>query len=447
MPETLIIRLPDQDEQQAEYLLVDNNGAPLSDAHCDSLENAAELSVGRRVIGLAPASDIYRTRADVPLKNKNRIRQALPFAMEEQLARDVEGQHFAFGNRDDDGLIPVAVANEDTVSNWLEQFQTAGVSPDAIYAESDGLVPVPSTLTVLVDGTRIIIRDADGAISIADPETLETVLELVIEQRSESDPVNNDTADEDDKSPIDNSNTDDDPLNIAPVNILVYTSDDDYERHGIFWDSLRVRVDSLDVRILPDGALPRLASQIVNAGGVNLLQGDFAPKRELPVEWQQWRMPALLLGGLVLLLLLRSAVDLWQLSQEESLLDDAATTLLISTFPDADSNSEPWGQLRTRLGSIDSDAPLAGPGFAESIDALSKAYAEDAEIKLQTLTYYDGKLDVQLSAPSVESLDGIRQTIAADGSLNAEIQSANPDDDRIKGRLKITVIPPEGDAD
>jgi general secretion pathway protein L len=440
MPETLVIRLPEQNEQQAEYLLVDHNGAPLGEAQSDSLETAAELSAGRRVIGLAPASDIYRTRADVPLRNKNRIRQALPFALEDQLARDLEGQHFAFGNRDKDGLIPVAVANEDRVAEWLAQFQTAGVSPDAIYAESDGLVPVPSTLTVLVDGSKIIIRDADGAVSIADPETLETVLELVIEQRNEAIPVVSGTLDEAGEPPVD----DNDELTVAPVNVLVYSSEGDYERHGMLWDNLRVRVDSLDVRILSDGALPRLASHVINSGGVNLLQGNFAPRRELPVEWRQWRIPGLLIGGLIVLLLLRAGVDLWQLSSAETALDEAASTLLMTTFTDGDSNREPWSQLRSRLGNVDSEAPLTGPGFGEAIDALSAAYAKAANVNLQALSYRDGKLDVQLSAPSVESLDSIRQAIAAADNLDAEIQSANPDDDGIKGRLKITVTPPEG---
>jgi len=442
MPETLVIRLPEQNEQQAEYLLVDHNGAPLGEAQSDSLESAAELSAGRRVIGLAPASDIYRTRADVPLRNKNRIRQALPFALEDQLARDLEGQHFAFGKRDKDGLIPVAVANEDRVAEWLAQFQTAGVRPDAIYAESDGLVLVPSTLTVLVDGSRIIIRDADGAVSIADPETLETVLELVIEQRSEAIPVVSGALDEAGEPLVDDNN--DDELTVAPVNVLVYSNEGDYERHGMLWDNLRVRVDSLDVRILSDGALPRLASQVINSGGVNLLQGNFAPRRELPVEWRQWRIPGLLIGSLILLLLLRAGVDLWQLSSTETALDEAANTLLMTTFPDGDSSREPWSQLRSRLGNVDSEAPLTGPGFAEAIDALSAAYAKAANVNLQALSYRDGKLDVQLSAPSVESLDRIRQTIAATDNLDAEIQSANPDDDGIKGRLKITVTPPEG---
>ena len=440
MPETLVIRLPEQNQQHAEYLVVDSNGAPLGEAQSDSLETAAELSAGRRVICLAPASDIYRTRADVPLRNKNRIRQALPFALEDQLARDLEGQHFAFGKRDKDGLIPVAVANEDRVAEWLEQFQTAGVSPDAIYAESDGLVPVPSTLTVLVDGTKIIIRDADGAVTIADPETLETVLELVIDQRSEAIPVVSGTLDEAGEPPVD----DNDELTVAPVNVLVYSNEGDYERHGMLWDNLRVRVDSLDVRILSDGALPRLASHIINSGGVNLLQGDFAPRRELPVEWRQWRIPGLLIGGLIVLLLLRAGVDLWQLSSAETALDEAATTLLMTTFADGDTTREPWSQLRSRLGNVDSEAPLTGPGFAEAIDALSAAYATAANVDLQALSYRDGKLDVQLTAPSVESLDRIRQAIAAADNLDAEIQSANPDDDGIKGRLKITVTPPEG---
>ena len=437
MAETLVIRLPEHDGNSAECLVVDSGGAPLGDVTSGSLEEAADLCDGRRIIGLVPASSVLRTQADIPLKNKAKIQQALPFALEEQIAADVDDQHFAFGARDANGQIPVAVVAAATVAGWLENFGAAGIRPDALFAESDALTLVPSTITALIDGEHIIVRDAEGVTTIADPDSLQAILELLVDAASGE-------TDEDTEGDGEDKDEDEDADRTKnPVNILVYCGEQDYERYAIIWDMLRLRVDSLDVKIMPDGALPRLASQISTGDGVNLLQGPYAPKRELPVDVEKWRFPALLLGGLIVLLLLRSGADLWSLSSEEAALDAAAGELLTTTFPDANPENDPWSQLNSRLGAGtgDSEGGIAGngAGFADALAALAAAKTRTPAIRIDALGYRDGKMDLQLVAPSVDELDKLRQGVVAGGKLSAEIQSANPDGDTIKGRMRITI--------
>ncbi len=429
MPETLVIRLPDDETSTAECVLVDPHGAP-GPAERASLEEAARLGEGRKVIGLVPASLVLRTRANIPLKNKSKIQQALPFALEEQLAADVDAQHFAFAPRDMDGSIPVAVVAADLVEGWLERFASAGIRPDALFAESDALTAMPSTITVLVDGDTIVIRAADGTVTTADPDSLQALLELILETPQA--PAAGDETATDEQA-------DDSDLDKVPVNLLVYCNEADHERFAVFWDMLRLRVDSLDVRILADGALPRLASHIVSSGGVNLLQGRYAPKRQMPVQWRQWQLPGALVAGVVAAALLLSGIELWQLSSEEQALDAAAVQLLATTFPGSGDSDDPWSALRSRLGDTGSEEVVAtGPGFAGALEALGTAYRATGDINLQALSYRDGKLDVQLIAPNVQRLEQLRLGIAEAGDFEAEIQSANPDGDTVRGRMKIS---------
>ena len=59
---------------------------------------------------------------------------------------------------------------------------------------------------------------------------------------------------------------------------------------------------------------------------------------------------------------------------------------------------------------------------------------------METVSFRSGVLDLQLIAPDVAALDRLRQLISDPGRFSAEIQSANPSDDVIKGRMHIEVV-------
>ena len=441
MPETLVIRLPDERSAEAEWLPVNGEGVPVGAVVAGALGDATEAANDRTVVVLAPASAVLRTRASIPLKGRARIRQALPFALEEALASDIEDQHFAFEKGDAEGRIPVAVVSIDLLDTWLSALSAADIKVDALYAESDGVTVVPATITVLVDGSRILIREPDGTSTIADADSLQVVLELLLDATTASDTVHDEAkTDDPENAATDNSGNDDTERDANPVNLIVYTRESDHDRHAMLWDMLRLRVDSLDVKLLPDGALPRLASQIATSGGVNLLQGRYGLKTDFTIPWQQWRVAAILLAGTLALTMLQQGVYYWQLSSEESALDSAAAEVLRAAFSDAGDVQDPWIELRSRLGDTSSSEIITGgPGFAEGVELLASAFTKTASIKLEALSYRDGNIDLQLIAPNVATLDQLRQSIVASDSFNAEIQSANPDNDKIKGRMKISV--------
>lgn len=443
MPETLVIRLPETPTDPAEWVVVDTDGTLRVPATEGSLETAAEQAEGCKVIALAPAAQILRTATVIPLKNPAKIRQALPFALEEQLAGDVDDQHFACGKRDAAGTVEVAVVTHATVQSWREACAGAGLSLDGLYAESDALGALPNTLTVLVGAECCIIRDGAGMITVADHDSLAATLDLLMAQEyappTAPEALQPDAADEGGE---DADAPDPDAAAAAPrtgpVNLLVYEHPAAQERHAMLWEMLRLRVASMDIKLVEDGGLARMASEILNNGGVNLLQGVYAPKTELAIHWPQWRLAALLLAGFTAVFLVRQGVDLWQLSREEQRLDIAAEQLLLATFRDAGATENAWPELRRRLGVIRAEeAAQAGPGFAESIAAVATAFTGTPDIEMEALSYRDGKLDLQLLAPNVARLDQLRQKIVAPGDFTAEIQSANPDADNIKGRMKI----------
>jgi len=159
MSEFLVIRLAPPAPASARWMLVDENGQVLQ-AGTPDLGEAAAHAEGCKIIGLAPAPDILRAAVELPVSSRAKLLQALPFAMEEQLAEDVELLHFAAGRSDADGPLPVAVVRKDRVSQWREELQAAGLNPAALYSEADAMDELPGTGVLFLEQGRAVLRDS-----------------------------------------------------------------------------------------------------------------------------------------------------------------------------------------------------------------------------------------------------------------------------------------------
>ena len=418
MHSSLVIRLPATDDAPFEWVTVDRGGADIGTPVQGQIAEAVPHAEHREIVILVPASKVLRLNVKIPLKGNARIRQALPFALEEQLAGDIDKQHFAFSKKDEQGQLPVAVVSRIQLRHWLDLLHQHQLVPAAIYSESDALTVAPATARVLLDNNQVIISDPAGEITVADESAMETLLDLFLDHQ---------------ETALENDAT------VAPVSLIIYCKQATYDRHHSLWDRLQMRTENIEIKLLADGALPYLAHQIATQANVNLLQGEFAPKTELPFEWRQWRTAAILLISFLGLNLVYKGVEYWQLSNADAALDAAAAEVLNTTFPGVGTVPDPWNELRSRLGASGSgtDDSEDSTDFAEALEVLSGAFAQVPGLSMETLSFRSGSLDLQLIAPDVAALDRLRQLISDPGKFSAEIQSANPSDEVIEGRINI----------
>ncbi len=414
MTETLVIKLPVNPDADVVWVKADSSGAITSEPASGALADAAGQATGCPVTVLLPATDVLRLESDIPLKGTAKILQALPFALEEQLAQDVETLHFAIGERNSGQNIQVAVIETDRFNNYLQELNAAGIFPTAVFSKSDAIATIPSTTVMWLTDEQLIVREANGSSSVFDPDELETVLELRFSHKSG------------------NSDANTEPL-------IIYCTESANATHEDHWDPLRAKVSSLDIKLIADGGIGKLAGDIMQRPGINLLQGEFGVRTDMFAWWPFWRNAAALLLVAALLSLALDGITVWQLSRQEAALDNAASDTLTRLFPGAAGSPDPWGQLQSRLQTGGTSAAATGPGFVQALVVLADALDNSSGIKVDAVNFRNGVIDLRLQAPAVENLDKFRQNINDSGTFNANIQSANPGDSGIKGRMQVKV--------
>jgi general secretion pathway protein L len=410
MSETLVIRLsPDA----ARWVVVDASGAVL-DGPAQLDEQGPPRAAARRTVALVPATAVLRTRANVPVKGAMKVLQALPFALEDQLADEVDELHFAAGPRDAGGQVQVAVTRRAALAEWCQRL--AGLSLDAMYAESDALPDVPGTATLLLEPGQLLLRTGQGDLLVAEPEDAPVLLGVWLDQRA--------------------AGSEEPP---PPAHLLVYAATEE-PRLLEPLESLRPRLQSLEVRQLVGGALPRLAAGIVASPGVNLLQGDYAPRRSFAGLWPRWRLAAGLAAAAAATAVLVASLEAWRLQRQADALGASLAAAMQYTFPDAGAGADPRAVLDSHLAQL-GKATGTSPSddFLPTLRVVAEAISRAGDARLESLSYRAGIFDLQVRAPNAETLDQIRQFVTADGTRTAEIQSANAEGDQVQGRLRIAV--------
>ena len=423
MSEYLVIRVGDSMDAAAEWIAVDANGARRGPPMSGSLAEASADVGERGVIVLVPSADVLTTTVDMPIKGGAKLQAALPYALEEFLADDVDQLHFAAGTRRSSGLVPVSVVNSKKLQQWLSWLEQAGIEPDSIIADIYGLARIPGTISLLVAEQQIVINDGSDT-------------ELVMEGVSPGDALAAIGA-FDDGTTDDSDQRDDDEVTTLglPRHVLVYASPEAEERYQHDWIAMRQELDSLDVKLLDDGVLPRLAVTVATGAGINLLQGEFGRKADYSGAFRPWKYAAMLLLALAVVGIAGKGAGYYGMKNQLETVQQQFLAEYQQLVPGAAMPRDPAAAVRSLLArSGSSQAPQV---FLSSLEQLSQAIKQNSSASIQAISFRAGVVDIRLTAPDVATLDNIQKTIAQNGQFKATIQSTDQDGDKVNSRIQI----------
>ena len=246
---------------------------------------------------------------------------------------------------------------------------------------------------------------------------------------SDDGPSDNGPSNED--SPVDEE---DDPSDM-PRHVLVYCNPEDDERFQHDWIAMRHELDSVDVKLLADGVMPRMAVTVATGAGVNLLQGAFGRKADYLGMLQPWKYVAMLLLALVVIAIGAKAANKITLERQLADVQQQFLEEYQQISPGAALPRDPSAVVQSLL--IQAGAAQSPQVFLRSLEQLSQAMQQNQSATIEAISFRAGVVDVRLSAPDVTTLNNIQKSVGESGRFVATIQSTDQDGDKVNSRIQI----------
>ncbi len=408
MADWLLLRLPRTPAQPATWLVVDPRGNAVGAPQSGPLSLAAPRTAGRRICVLVPGNDVLLAEPEVPTKAGTKLAQVVPYALEEQLAEDIDDLHFAIGRRaPDSSRTPVAVVARALLDEWLTLLKSSGIEPEAMYADSDLLPLNPGQSVALLEEDVVVVRPPGGSPVTLPADALDEALEIAQSVPDEGG---------------------------SGRGLILYTGPAEWHQHSARVEALRERFDGIKIQLLTGGPLALFAQQLPQGSPINLLQGTYAPTTSRAVGWPAWRVAVLLLAVLVGLHVIGKAAELSMLKRNERKLDASITDVFHSAMPGEQSTSDPRRRMEKRLADV--QARSSAGGLLAALEALAQAHGSAPTTQLQALNFHDGILETQILAPDASTLDRITQSLKSNG-WQANLTSGNVVNSGYQGRFEI----------
>jgi general secretion pathway protein L len=357
------------------------------------------------VIVFVPACDVLLAMTTLPRQSRQRLERAVPYALEEQFVDDVESLHVALGSQQADGRVYAAVVAKEKMRSWLDDVQAAGISPTVMVPENLALPRVNGDWSAMcMPGGLCTVRSGEQSGFACERENL-----AIVAQRHQVEQ----------------------PVTALRVNVTNCTGDeaDAVQLEQAF--GLPVSIEACN-----GDALASLIKGYEKGQGINLLQGKYRVASPLLKGGRRW-LPAVAMAALWLILVIGNSISEYlSLSAEDQAYRGKITKLYKQTFPDAKRVVNARVQMEQRLNAMRGSA-VSEEGFLTLMAEVGAALAKVKGLDIQSLSYKQSKLDLDIKLGDLQQLDNLKQTLVAIQGIEVDVQSATVKNNKLESRIRI----------
>ena len=408
MADTLLIHFNPEQSDNATWSLVNNAGELSTMLSHGTLSDAAAIAEKHKTIVLLDSTAVHLDSVSLPINNQQKLLRAIPFALEEKLADDIDELHFIAGNKSSDGQTPVATIRHDTLSSILNILQASGIHPVAVISDILCLTANAEQWAVLLQDEQSKVQFDSTSAGEFDRDILPLLLKTELEQAEQN----------------------------RPKKIILFSKEgDDAET-----DSIEAVIpDNIELIKIAYNKHPLVifCGQYKQALSLNLLQGKYKPQQKTNVNWQRWRLAASLSTIWLCLHLGITGVQYQNYQQSNDKLQVDIEKIYKKTFPESKRIVNAKKQMEQKLNALKG---LGNTGSNSSMIALladsSTAIAADKAITIQSINYRNNKIDIEVTGSNLQNIEQLNKNLNQK-TLASEIISSSSEKDQVKGNIRI----------
>jgi len=412
MSDTLLIHYNINDPQQATWSLCNDTGELTGKISTNSLDEISETSQKHTAVVLLNSQCLHINQIKLPTQNSQKMLKAIPYAIEEFIAEDIENFHFVITKNKNSDLTSVVGIEKQTLKNIISQFEQANITVEKIIPDAICLAANENQWACLNYQNNTYLQTDTLNGFVLPNEILQYTLTNKLSDESLT----------------------------TPEKILFFS---EQENNTVFDElSLENITDNNEIEkiniVYNTHPLVVFCGQYKQALSLNLLQHAFKPKRQSSGHWQHWKLAASLA---VIWLLLNLGFTEFQHSQlkDENIITRAKIEKIYKkAFPKSRKIINPRVQMEQKLNELKSGTAGNNNGLiyllAESFGSLNP---NKQSVTIQSLTFRNNRIDIGLDSTNLQAIENLNKNLNNNKKIKSEITSSSSEKDKVKGNLRI----------
>jgi len=405
MASTLLLHYDPAKPDHATWSHVNNQGELTSKITSGSLEDASVVAEQHKVVVLIDSTNVHLNHVKLPTSNRQKMMRAIPFALEDQLAEDVEAFHFVIGKTESDYGVPVAGIRRDAIESLLARFDTAGITIDAVIPDA--------ICSPIENGQWTVVFHADKALVQFDAQigtVIDTVNLPLLLQASLNEAEN------------------------KPDKIVYYYLDGaepDFKPEEIDTEVEAVKI------AYNTHPLVVFCGTYNNVRSLNLLQGKYKPRRKTTGQWYRWRLAASLAAAWLVLYLGTAVYETNRLDSRNSELTVEIDRIYKKAFPGSTRVINARVQMEQKLKELKGGGSTGGSQFLALLTDSAQTLSNQKDIEIQSIDFRNNRMDIGLTATNLQSVETLNKQLNTSSTIKAEITSATSEKNRVNGSIRM----------
>ena len=409
------IACPDESLENCSWMrFVDSS--PSAAAEHGTLDKLLQEADGQKLVLVLPAVMVSLMQVQIAAKSDKQFIAALPFALEEELAEDIDQLHFAVLEREADGHTSVAVTGRQQMQKLFDQlsqhdFNDLHVVPETL------LVPFNSgSWSLLVTDEHSVLRTGPSAGYGFDSDNLHALLDSEFHARAETDTQG--------------------PLKVDVFDLRQQESSQAElpQSENITWQQQELKAaDSVTARI---GLFQRDWNK-TGSRTHSLLQGDFKVRQEIEGGSRNWLIAAGLAALSLFLLAVNNGIENIRLQAQLDQLETQMRTLYSQAFPGEQVSNRPVSEMRNRLARLKRESGAGDERFLDYLATSGPHLKQLPARSIESLRFHQKILEIDIRASSIEAIEQLQQRMQKD-AINVELKAITSESGIVRGRLVVS---------